>query len=493
MRRRDGDSTNINKRGTHFMAGIISYGAYIPLWRLSRDTIAEAWESASTGGERSVANNDEDPITMATEAAIDCLHGLKREEVDGLYFASTTSPYKEKECSTLVAMAADLGPEIITADFGNSLRAGTEAFRAALDAVVSGSASQVLVTASDCRMGYPRSNYEQTFGDAAAALLIGNTAKPAVIMAGSRSLSNELYDVWRLDKDTYVQSWEDRFIIEHGYTENMERTISGLLQKEALSVKDIAKAVLYAPTLRAQQGLARALGFDIRTQLQDLLISNVGITGCAHALLMLVAALEEATAGDKILVASYGSGCDAFLLSVTEEIAGVRGNRRGVQGHLNSKKPLSSYARYLSYRGLLEPQHGEPFRLFPAATTSWRERNWAVRMHGSKCNNCGTVTFPIERVCYNCRSKDNFEEVRLSDTKAKVFTFTLDNLAGRSDDPTIPQIGVEFDCQNARAYLSMTDCDPGRVKVDMPVEMTFRRLYEGAGMYNYFWKCRPVR
>jgi 3-hydroxy-3-methylglutaryl CoA synthase/uncharacterized OB-fold protein len=475
------------------MAGIISYGAYIPLWRLSRDAIAEAWESASTGGERSVANNDEDTITMATEAAIDCLGGLKREKVDGLYFASTTSPYKEKECSTLVAMAADLRPEIITADFGNSLRAGTEAFRAALDAVASGSASQVLVTASDCRMGYPRSNYEQTFGDAAAALLIGNTAKPAVIMEGSHSLSNELYDVWRLDKDIYVQSWEDRFIIEHGYTQNMERTISALLRKKALSVKDITKAVLYAPTSRAQQGLARSLGFDIKTQLQDLLISNVGITGCAHALLMLVAALEEAKAGDKILVASYGSGCDAFLLSVTEEIAGVRGNRRGVKGYLDSKRSLSSYARYLSYRGLLEPQPGEPFRLFPAATTSWRERNWAIRMHGSRCKNCGTVTFPIQRVCYNCRSKDNFEEVRLSDRKAKVFTFTLDNLAGRSDDPTIPQIGVEFDYQNTRTYLSMTDCDPREVGVDMPVEMTFRRLYEGAGMYNYFWKCRPVR
>jgi hydroxymethylglutaryl-CoA synthase len=475
------------------MAGIISYGAYIPLWRLSRDTIAKAWESASTGGERSVANNDEDTITMATEAAIDCLGGLKREEVDGLYFASTSSPYKEKECSTLVAMAADLRPEIITADFANSLRAGTQAFRAALDAVVSGSASQVLVTVSDCRMGYPRSNYEQTFGDAAAAFLISNTARPAVIVEGSYSLSNELYDVWRLDKDTYVQSWEDRFIIEHGYTQNMERTISGLLRKKALSVKDISKAVLYAPTSRAQQGLARSLGFDIKTQLQDLLVSNVGITGCAHALLMLVAALEEAKAGDKILVASYGSGCDALLLSVTEEIEKTKGDRRGVKGHLDSKRPVSSYARYLSYRGLLEPQPGEPFRLFPAATTSWRERNWAIRMHASKCKNCGTVTFPIERVCYNCRSKDNSEEVRLSDRKAKVFTFTLDNLAGRSDDPTIPQIGVEFDYQNTRAYLPMTDCDPREVKVDMSVEMTFRRLYEGAGMYNYFWKCRPVR
>jgi 3-hydroxy-3-methylglutaryl CoA synthase len=475
------------------MLGIISYGAYIPLWRLARDAITEAWGSGSIRGEKSVANNDEDTITMSSEAAFDCLAGLKREKIDGLYFASTTSPYREKECSTLVAMAADLKQEIVTADFANSLRAATEALRAALDAVASGSAKQVLVTASDCRIGYPGSNYEQTFGDAAAALLIGNTTKPAVIVEGSHSLSNELYDVWRLDKDSYVQSWEDRFIIEHGYIENMERAVSGLLQKKALSVQDINKAVLYAPTLRAQQRLARRLGFDVNMQLQDLLITNVGITGCAHVLLMLVAALEEVKAGDKILMASYGSGCDAFLLTVTEEIEKVKDNRRGVRGYLDSKRPLPSYAKYLSYRGLLDAQPGEPFRLFPAATTSWRERNWAIRMHSSKCKNCGTVIFPIERICYKCRSKDNFQEVRLSDKKARVFTFTLDNLAGRSDDPTIPQVGVEFDYQNTRTYLPMTDCDPSQVIVDMPVEMTFRRLYEGAGMYNYFWKCRPIR
>ena len=45
------------------MAGVISYGAYIPLWQLARDAIAEAWGSGSIRGERSVANNDEDTIT----------------------------------------------------------------------------------------------------------------------------------------------------------------------------------------------------------------------------------------------------------------------------------------------------------------------------------------------------------------------------------------------------------------------------------------------
>jgi hypothetical protein len=45
------------------MAGIISYGAYIPLWWLARDAIADAWGSGSIRGEGSVANNDGDTIT----------------------------------------------------------------------------------------------------------------------------------------------------------------------------------------------------------------------------------------------------------------------------------------------------------------------------------------------------------------------------------------------------------------------------------------------
>jgi len=61
------------------MTGIVSCGACIPLWQLSRQSIAEAWRSVSTGGERSVARNDEDTITMANGAAISCLATLEGE------------------------------------------------------------------------------------------------------------------------------------------------------------------------------------------------------------------------------------------------------------------------------------------------------------------------------------------------------------------------------------------------------------------------------
>jgi 3-hydroxy-3-methylglutaryl CoA synthase/uncharacterized OB-fold protein len=474
------------------MAGITSYGAYIPLWRLNRDAIATAWGRRSIGGERSVANNDEDTVTMSSEAVFDCLNGVDREDVGGLYFASTTPPFKEKECSTLVAAATDLKREIITADYGNSLRSGTAALRAALGVVNSGLAKSMLVTASDCRIGYPRSDYEQNFGDAAIAFLVGNT-NPAVTLEGSCSISDEIYDVWRLDKDTYIKSWEDRFIVEEGYTRVMREAISGFMKEQNLSPGDITKAIFYAPTTRAQQGLARNLGFEVKTQLQDLMISNVGICGCAHVLLMLTAALEEAKPGDRLLLASYGNGSDVFLLRVTDEIEKVKKGRRGVKGFLNSKKPLPSYVRYLSYRGLLEPQPGEPFRVFPAATTTWRDRNWNIRLHGSRCKNCGLISFPIQRVCYSCRAKDNYEEVRLSDEKGKVFTYTLDQLAGRSDDPIVPQITLESNLGGARIYALMTDCDANEVHIGMPVEMTFRRFYEGMNMYNYYWKCRPVR
>ena len=475
------------------MAGIVSYGAYIPLWRLSRDAMAGAWGRRSLGGERSVANNDEDAATMATEAVFDCLAGTDRDTIDGLYFASTTAPFREKQCSSLVAAAADLKSEIVTADHGNSLRAGTTALRTALDAVNSGSAQNIVVTASDCRLAYPRSDYEQSFGDAAVALSVSNVGKPIANIEASHSVSNEMYDVWRLDKDTYVQSWEDRFIIEHGYNENTYKAISGLMKKQGLSADAVTKLVLYAPNKRAQQQLAKSLGFNPETQLQDLLIDNLGISGCAHGLLMLVAALEEANAGDRLLLASYGDGSDAFLVQVTDEIDKIKNDRRAVKGYLASKKSLPSYEKFLSYRGVLEPQPGEPFRLFPSASVSWRERNSSIRFHGSKCKNCGVVTYPVQRVCYECRAKDNYEEVRLSDQKGKVFTYSLDNLAGRSDDPVVPQIVIESDLDKARVYSMMTDCDPDKIKIGMPVEMTFRRIYEGGGMYNYFWKCRPLR
>lgn len=471
------------------MTGIVGYGAYIPLLRLSRDAIAQVWGGRSTGGERSVANHDEDSVTMAVEAVNDCLQGVDGQKVEGLYFASTSSPYKEKQCSSLIAAAADFKREIFSADYANSLRAGTQAMRAARDAVSSGSANNVLVVGADCRLGLPQSAQEQGLGDAAAALLIGNSGVIATIK-DVYSTSDEITDVWRTEKDTFVQSWEERWVVTEGYTNSMRKAATGIMKKHELTAKDFAKAVFYAPDARSQRDLAQGMGFDAKAQLQDPMLNNVGNSGTAQPLLMLAAALDEAKRGDRILLVSYGQGSDALILEVTEEIEKLQGKRK-VKDWLESKRMLPTYGKYLIFRQLIE-QPAELFNIDSAATYVWRTASWVYGLHGSKCRRCGTVAFPIQRICYTCQSKDDYDEVRLADKKGKVFSYSLDNLAGGPDAVTVHTM-VESEEGAARIYCLMTDCDPQEIKVDMPVEMTFRRLRESRGYYDYFWKCRPIR
>lgn len=472
------------------MVGITSYGAYVPWHRLTRAEIAKAWGKAAPPGEKAVANYDEDSLTMAVAAAMDCTTGIDPNNIDGLYFASTTSPYDEKQAATTIATAVDLNREIFTVDFGNSLRCGTNAMRAAIDAVNGGSAKSILVCAADTRLGFPNGDAEMSFGDGAAALLIGNT-NIAVTIEGTYTLSNELIDVWRSDKDIFVHSWEDRFIREEGCGRIIPEAVSAILKKYNLTPKDFAKFVCYAPNPRELSTVARELGFDLKTQVQDILYETVGNTGTASSLMSLIAALEEAKAGDRILLAGYGDGCNAFILKVTEEIENIR-DRRGIKGHLASKGIIPSYQKYMRWRELTEVQPPARPRFEPhSASALWRDNKGGLALYGVKCKHCGFIQYPIQRVCINCQSKDEFDPYCFARKTGKVFTFSHDNL-GASIDPPTTIAAIDFP-EGGRLLVDMTDRNIEDVKIEMPVEMTFRRLRYVGGIYNYWWKCRPIR
>jgi uncharacterized OB-fold protein len=203
--------------------------------------------------------------------------------------------------------------------------------------------------------------------------------------------------------------------------------------------------------------------------------------------------LEAARPGEKLLVVGYGSGCDAIIFEVTGEIDNARSveGRRGVRGHLASKANLDSYERYAKFRELIETDAARRQAPSASAAVILRNRDDIYRLHGYRCLNCGKIQYPHQRVCISCQSRDSFESVRLSDKQAKVFTFTLDYLNADPDPPTVMSI-VDFE-GGGRAYLQMTDRNPGDVKIEQSVEMTFRRLYEAEGFTNYYWKCRPLR
>ena len=477
------------------MVGITSYGAYVPWFRMNRKTIAAAvgwFNPGALPGEKAVSNYDEDSVSMAVNASVDCLNTLDREKVDGLYFATTTSPYKERQGAGIIAIALDLPVNIRAADFTDSAKAGTAALISACDAVKAGSLKNSLVCASDCRLAQAGGAQEQAFGDAAAALLIGDSNVIANF-GGSYSISQDFMGHWRGESHKFDQTWEDRFIRDEGYSKFIPQVISGLLQKYNLNINDFAKLVYTFPYAREHAALGNKLGVD-PSRIQDPMLTSVGDSGTAYPLTMLVAALEEAKPGDKILVVGFGSGSDALFFQVTDEIEKVKG-RKGIKGHLASRQELTNYEKYLTFRNMLPLEKGIRGEevAFSQLSTLWRERKSILSLCGVKCKKCGTPQYPYQRVCVNphCGAIDEMEYYRFSDRKGKVFTYTGDSLAFSPVPPAIYGI-VDFD-GGGRYQFDFTDCELDSLKIDMPVIMTFRRKYldERRGFSSYIWKATP--
>jgi hydroxymethylglutaryl-CoA synthase len=472
------------------MAGITSIGAYIPMYRLRLEEVTKFWRIKGASGEKAVAGYDEDSITMAVASALDCLK-RSNEQPQGLYFATTTNPYREKQGAALIAGAVDLKRECLTADFTNSLRAGTIALRSAMDAVKSGSVKSILITASDCRLGGPQGRNEQLLGDGAAAIVIGSGQTIADV-EGTYSIFSDFTDYWRTSGDAFVQSAEGRFIDVNGYMPVMQEAISGLMKKNSVSPRDFSKIVFYASDIKQQADLAKRLGFD-KAQVQDPLFAQIGNMGTAAAPMMLVAALEEAKSGDRILFAGYGDGCDAFILRVTENIEKVS-TGSSMKDRLARKAPVD-YGKYLNWRNLVPIEAVNlPARSEPSLSARWRNRKSISALYGVRCKKCGTPQFhPIGqniRVCATCQAKDNFDEYRFSDKKGKLFSYSIDQLQPTKNPPGLNGV-VDFD-EGGRLICELTDYDLEKVKIGMPVEMSFRKMLQGQGIMNYFWKAKPV-
>ena len=467
------------------MAGIVSYGAYVPRTRLPFAVIGG--RPAKDGGpERSVAWNDEDAVTMAVAAGAAALEGFDRASVDALMFASTTYPFREKQGAALVACALDLPREVRTVDYSGSLRAGLAALRGAFDAVAAGSAKRVLVVASDCRMGAPGSGLETNFGDGAAAFLVGDGAEVAAFEA-AHAVADEIVDVWRGDGDRYVHAWEDRFVIQEGYAPRIGEAVRGLLERLGTTPAECARIALYAPDARSHGEVCRALRLPAE-RVQDPFFNRLGNAGAAFAPLLLAAALETAKPGERLVVAGYGDGAEALAFRVGEGSLKLE-PRRGVSWHLARRRAVRSYDRYLKARGLTPREYDAPRDQGLSATIHFRERDEDVAFCGQRCRKCGAVQFPMQRVCETCFSKDAFDRVRLSDRTGRVVTYTFDFFFPTPDPPTVVTV-TEVD--GARIHLQLINTTPEEVKLDMPVEFVFRRIHETGGRPNYYWKATPL-
>ncbi len=461
------------------MSGITRYGSYVPYFRLSRAALGAG------RGERAAASYDEDSVSMAVEASRDAV--LPGSAIDALVFATTSPPYAEKSNAATLHAALSLPDSIASLEIGATSRAGLSALLIGLDLAAAG--RRALVAAADVVIGAPGGTRESASGDAAVSFACGPDDEAIAVLRGRASATTEVLDVWRLPEDAFASQWEERFgaeVLAPVLTEVVIRA----LEEAGIQPSELATVILDATLPRATAGLPRALQLKPE-QLADPLTASVGRAGAAHAGLLLARALDRANPGDRILVASLADGCDAAVFEVTSRIAQGR-PKHSVDTWIASKRNDLAYNTYLKWRGILPfepPRRPEPVR--PAAPPMHRSEHWKLGFVGARCTACGAGQLPPQRVCSACGAVDQMAEEPFANRLCRIATYTLDHLAYSMQPPTVAAV-LDFE-GGGRLAGELTDVEPAKVAIGDELEMTFRRLYTGQGVHNYFWKARPRR
>src|SRR5262245_35808003 len=385
--------------------GILAYGAYLPKLRLARKAVADAnawFNPALRGlakGERTMCNWDEDAVTMAVEAARDCLSGQDRGSIGAVAFASTSFPFEDRLNAGIVLEALNLAPGVNAQDLTASQRAATSGLVAALQ-MARGGAGPILVAASEKRRTKTASPLELQTGDGAAALLVG-TGPVVARLIGHASRTVDFVDHFRGEGFDFDYTWEERWLRDEGYNKIVPAALADLFKATAVKPADIAHFAMPCVLPRVAAGIAKRAGVP-EAAVRDNLHGVCGETGAAHPLVMLVDALEKAKPGDKILVVGFGQGCDALLFEATDELPKLA-PRLGVRGHLARRKEETNYAKLLAFNDLVAIERGmraEVDKQTPLSSL-YRNRRMLTGFIGGQCRKCGTLQFPKLNVCVN--------------------------------------------------------------------------------------------
>jgi len=483
------------------MIGITAFGAYLPRMRLQKKAIADAngWFDASLRGlgrgEKAVCNWDEDAITMAVEAATDCLGEESNRDPDGLIFASTSGPFLDRQHSVVIAEALNLNIDAIrTADVTASQRAATSALLFGLDIAAGNSASEVVVVASEHRRTQVATREEMLYGDGAAAIQIGDQNVIAEYI-DSQSTADDFVDHYRADGSKYDYGWEERWVRDEGYLKIVPKAVNALLEKTQVSAAEIKHFILATDQGRVPGMIGKTLGLNGEA-IADNLLDSVGITGAAHPMLLLAHRLEQAQPNDLILVVGFGQGCDAVLFRVTDAI-GKNSPRFGVSGHLSRGRREENYNKFQSFNDLLDKGLGKRAEVDKQSylTAMYRNRAFTTGFKGGKCSACGTIQIPMHRYCVNpqCGAGDTQQEYPMSNAVGHIATWTADELTFDFNPPAYFGM-VVFD-GGGRLMMDITEVDPEAFDTGVQVGVHFRvkQIDSQRGFRKYFWKAIQVQ
>ncbi len=341
------------------MSGIIGYGAYIPIYRIKSGDIAKVWgEDAEriTGGlgiiEKAVGGVDEDTASIAVEAARNAIlrAGIKPTELGAIYVGSESHPYAVKPTATIVAEAIGATPNLTAADLEFACKAGTAGLQMVLAMSEMKMIKYGMAIGADTAQGRPGDALEYSAASGGAAFIAGPTDESIAVMNDTFSFTTDTPDFWRRQGADYP-SHGGRFTGKPAYFRHVIGATQGLLEKTGTKISDYDYVLFHQPNGKFPIEAGKKLGVPLEKLKAGLLTPVIGNTYSGASPLGLCAILDEAKAGQKILMTSFGSGAgsDSFSFTVTDRIESGRNRAMKTRDFIDRKKYID-YATYIKYR-----------------------------------------------------------------------------------------------------------------------------------------------
>jgi uncharacterized OB-fold protein len=266
--------------------------------------------------------------------------------------------------------------------------------------------------------------------------------------------------------------------------------VTRLLKQIDIPVHRVAWFGLAGVPAGSDAMIAKTLGIPSGCVIPDLQ-GTVGDAGAAQPLLLLASAIERGKAGDVIVIAAFGAGCEALAFEIAQGGARPAG---GVEAAIGRKTLETSYLKMLSFAGELRMDWGPRSETTIKASLSQQYRSAAQLLGfiGGQCGACGQVQFPALPTCVNCAAPGALTPYPLADQPARVATVSADWLQYYPSPPLYVGL-VQFDV-GARALMEIVDVPRAGVEVGTPLQFAFRvKAHDELRHYSrYFWKAVPA-
>ncbi|MEM0158327.1 MAG: hydroxymethylglutaryl-CoA synthase [Thermoplasmataceae archaeon] len=341
------------------MSGIVTYGSYIPRFRIKPEEIARVWgedvDSIKNGIyilSKSVPAPDEDVATISVEAARNALarKKLNPKKIGAIYVGSESHPYAVKPTATIVASAIGADFPLFSADYEFACKAGTAGIQNVRAMVESGDIEYGMAIGADTSQGAPGDVLEYTASAGGTAFVMGKNDVIAEINS-TLSVTSDTPDFWRREGQPYPSHGE-RFTGEPAYFRHTLSAARMMMQRMHTEPTDYTYAVFHQPNGKFPTRAAKTLGFTDKQFKEGLLTPVIGNTYSASMMTGLSAILDVAKPGERILAVSFGSGAgsDAFDITVTDNIDSLDRKAAPSIKEMLSKVRWLDYAMYAKFK-----------------------------------------------------------------------------------------------------------------------------------------------